>query len=46
MTDRQLLTMLLDTIDYVFLQTDGTYKKSLSYPVIDKVKYIKSRLVK
>lgn len=45
MTDSELLNMLLDTIDYVFLQTDGTYDKRLSYPVIDKMYYIKSQLV-
>ena len=42
-TDR-LLRMLLEAIDYSFLQTNGDYDKSLTYPVIDKVKYIKEKL--
>lgn len=36
--------MLLEAIDYSFLQTNGDYDKSLTYPVIDKVKYIKEKL--
>ena len=41
----KLLDLLLDAIDYSFLQTDGTYDKSLTYPVIDQVNYIK-KLIK
>lgn len=40
----KLLDMLLEAIDYSFLQTDGSYCNSLTYPVIDKVKYIKKQL--
>ncbi len=40
-----LLADLLDAIDYSFLRTDGTYDKSLTYPVIDEVNYIK-KLIK
>ena len=36
--------MLLEAIDYSFAQTDGTYDLTLTYPVIDKVKYIKQKL--
>ena len=38
------IEMLIETIDYSFLKTDGTYDESLTYPVIDKVKYIKRLL--
>lgn len=41
---KELLKMLLETIDYSFAQTDGTYDLTLTYPVIDKVKYIKQKL--
>ena len=41
-----LLSMLLEAIDYSFLKTDMTYDKSLTYPVIDKVNYIKKVLGK
>lgn len=41
----KLLDDLLDAIDYSFLQTDGTYDKALTHPVIDKVNYIK-KLIK
>lgn len=41
----KLLDLLLDAIDYSFLQIDGNYDKSLTYPVIDKVNYIK-KLIK
>ena len=37
--------MLLDVIDYSFLQTDGSYDKSLTYPVIDKVLFIKKNII-
>lgn len=40
----KLLGMLLEAIDYCFLQSNGDYDKSLTYPVIDKVKYIKDKL--
>ena len=39
------LKMLLDVIDYSFLQTDGSYDKSLTYPVIDKVLFIKKNII-
>lgn len=42
-TDR-LLGMLLEAIDYSFLQIDGSYDKTLTYPVIDKVQYIKEQV--
>ena len=41
---KELLKMLLEAIDYSFAQTDGTYDLALTYPVIDKVKYIKQKL--
>lgn len=41
---KELLKMLLEAIDYSFAQTDGTYDLILTYPVIDKVKYIKQKL--
>ena len=41
---KELLKMLLEAIDYSFAQTDGTYDLTLTYPVIDKVKYIKQKL--
>ena len=41
---KELLNMLLEAIDYSFAQTDGTYDLTLTYPVIDKVKYIKQIL--
>ena len=44
MNTDELLGMLLEAIDYSFLQIDGSYDKSLTYPVIDKVKYIKEKL--
>ena len=40
-SDRDMLNLLLEAIDYSFLQTDGTYNKTLTYPVIDKVRFIK-----
>ena len=40
-TDKTPLELLLEAIDYSFLKTDGTYDEGLTYPVIDKVKYIK-----
>ena len=45
MTDREKLNMLLEAIDYSFwnLQTQD-YDKELTYPVIDKVKYIRKLL--
>ena len=44
MNTDKLLGMLLEAIDYSFLQSNGDYDKSLTYPVIDKVKYIKEKL--
>ena len=44
MNTDELLNMLIDTIDYSFLQSNGDYDKSLTYPVIDKVKHIKKKL--
>ena len=44
MNTDKLLRMLLEAIDYSFLQSNGDYDKSLTYPVIDKVKYIKEKL--
>lgn len=44
MNTDKLLGMLLEAIDYSFLQTNGDYDKSLTYPVIDKVRYIKEKL--
>lgn len=43
-TDRELLEMLVEAIDYSFLKTNGEYDKSLTYPVIDKVRYIKKQI--
>ena len=43
-SDRDILNMLLEAIDYSFLRTDGTYNKELTYPVIDKVRFIKKVL--
>lgn len=44
MSDRELLALLLDAIDYSFLRTDGEYNKELTYPVIDKVKFVKKKM--
>lgn len=44
MNTDKLLNMLLEVIDYSFLQTDGSYDKALTYPVIDKIQYIKEQL--
>ena len=44
LSDRDILNLLLEAIDYSFLQTDGTYDKALTYPVIDKVRFIKKVL--
>lgn len=41
---KELLKMLLEAIDYSFEQKDGTYDLTLTYKVIDKVKYIKQKL--
>ena len=41
-TDKELLVMLLEAIDYSFYNPmERDYNKDLTYPVIDKVKYIK-----
>jgi len=41
---KALLYSLLEAIDYSFVRSDGTYPVSLTYPVIDKVQYIKGQL--
>ena len=43
-SDRDMLNLLIEAIDYSFLRTDGTYDKALTYPVIDKVRFIKKAL--
>lgn len=43
-TDKEMLIYLIQAIDYSFLKTDGSYDKNLTYPVIDKVKWIKKCL--
>ena len=40
----QLLSLLLEAIDYSFMKPDKTYDATLTYPVIDKVNYIKKQL--
>ena len=44
MNTDKLLGMLLEAIDYSFLQMDGSYDKTLTYPVIDKIQYIKEQV--
>jgi hypothetical protein len=44
MTDKEKLEMLIEAIDYSFLNIKGEYDKSLSYPVIDKVRFIKKSM--
>lgn len=39
-TDTELLDLLLGAIDYSFRRMDDTYDPELTYPVIDKIKYI------
>lgn len=41
---QKCLKDLLDAIDYSFLKIDGTYDRELTYPVIDKVNFIKKLL--
>ena len=41
---RYMLQILIQAIDYSFLQVNGEYSKDLTYPVIDKVKFIKKQL--
>ena len=43
-TDREMLIYLIEAINYSFLKTDGSYDESLTYPVIDKVNWIKRNL--
>lgn len=43
-TDKEMLIYLIQAIDYSFLKTDGSYDKALTYPVIDKVNWIKRSL--
>ena len=41
-SDRELLIMLIEAIDYSFWNPiDKKYNLELTYPVIDKVNYIK-----
>ena len=42
--DRELLLLLLEAIDYSFMKPDKSYNISLTYPVIDKVRFIKRQL--
>lgn len=44
MENKTPIELLIEAIDYSFLKTDGTYDKSLTYPVIDKVKFVKRLL--
>jgi hypothetical protein len=45
MTDKEKLNMLLEAIDYSFWNpTEKDYNRELTYPVIDKVKFIKRML--
>lgn len=44
MTEKEKLKMLIEAIDYSFLNTQGEYDKELTYPVIDKVKFIKKSM--
>lgn len=44
MTDKEKLEILIEAIDYSFLNTQGKYDKELTYPVIDKVKFIKKSM--
>ena len=44
MNTDKLLNMLLEAIDYSFLQIDGSYDKTLTYPVIDKIQYVKEQV--
>lgn len=38
---KELIDLLLDSIDHAYLQTDGTYG-DLAYEVADKVEFIKN----
>ena len=42
--EREILKLLIEEIDYSFMQTDGNYNKALTYPVIDKVLWAKKQL--
>ena len=42
--DRELLLLLLEAIDYSFMKPDKSYNISLTYPVIDKVCFIKKQI--
>lgn len=45
MTDKEKLNMLLEAIDYSFWNpTEKDYNRELTYPVIDKVKFVKRML--
>ena len=45
MDDRKLLELLIEAIDYSFWNPmKKEYNKQLTYPVIDKIKYIKRTL--
>ena len=41
---KDLLFKLLDAIDYSFMTPERDYNKELTYPVIDKVKWIKKQI--
>ena len=43
-SEREILKLLIEAIDYSFMQTDGNYNKALTYPVIDKVLWDKKQL--
>lgn len=43
-SEREILKLLIEAIDYSFMQTDGNYNKALTYPVIDKVLWVKKQL--
>lgn len=45
MTDKEKLNMLIEAIDYSFWNpTEKDYNRELTYPVIDKVKFVKRML--
>ena len=45
MTDKEKLNMLLEAIDYSFWNpAENDYNRELTYPVIDKVKFVKRML--
>ena len=44
MNEKKLLKLLMEAIDYAYLQTDGTYSRNLAYVVSDKMHFIKDQL--